>query len=70
MCRSRDVNNSQYRSDNKSARFSGTRKVHMVTDDGGIQDTVDPNTAMERLEDVISSEFVASIDVFMDEDTT
>ena len=42
----------------------------MVTEDGEIQGTVDLNTAMERLEDVISSEFVGSIDVFVDEDTT
>ena len=42
----------------------------MVTDDGEIQGTVDLNTAMERLEDVISSECVGSIDVFVDEDTT
>ena len=42
----------------------------MVTDDGEIQGTVDLNTAMERLEDVISCEFVDTIDVFVDEDTT
>ena len=70
MCRSRCVNNSQDRSNNKSARFSDTRKVHMVTDDGEIQGTVDLNTAMERLEDVISCEFVGTINVFVDEDTT
>ena len=34
VCRSKCINNNQYRSNNKSARFSGTRKVHMVTDDG------------------------------------
>ena len=68
VCRSKSANNSQDRS--KSARFSGTRKVHMVTDDGEIQGTVDLNTAMERLEDVISCEFVGTIDVFVDEDTT
>ena len=39
VCRSKSVHNSQYRSNNRSARFSGTRKVHMVTDDGEIQDT-------------------------------
>ena len=55
----------QDRSNNKSARFSGTRKVHMVTEDGEIQGTVDLNTAMERLEDVISCEFVGTIDVFV-----
>ena len=70
VCRSKSANNSQDRSNNKFARFSGTRKVHMVTDDGEIQGTVDLNTAMERLEDVISSECVGSIDVFVDEDTT
>ena len=42
----------------------------MVTDDGEIQGTVNPNTAMERLEDVISSEFVDLIDVLVDEDIT
>ena len=42
----------------------------MVTDDGEIQGTVDLNTARERLEDVISSEYVGSIDVFVDDDTT
>ena len=68
--RSKSVNNSQYRSNNKSARFSGTRKVHMVTDDGEIQGTVDLNTVMERLEDVVSCEYVDNIDVFMDGDTT
>ena len=41
VCRSKSVNNRQYRSNDKSARFSGTRKVHMVTDDGEIQGTVD-----------------------------
>ena len=56
VCRSKSTNNSQDRSNNKFARFSGTRKVHMVTDDGEIQGTVDLNTAMEKLEDVISSE--------------
>ena len=70
VCRSKDVNNSQYRSNNKSARFSDTRKVHMVTEDGEIQGTVDLNTAMERLEDVISCEFVGTIDVFVDENTS
>ena len=67
VCRSKSVNNSQYRSNNKSAKFSGTRKVHMVTDDGEIQGTVDLNTAMERLKDVISCEFVDTMDVFVDE---
>ena len=42
----------------------------MVTDDGEIQGTVDLNTAMERLMDVISCEFVGTIDVCVDEDTT
>ena len=70
VCRSNSANNSQDRSNNKFARFSGTRKVHMVTDDGEIQGTVNPNTAMERLEDVISSEFVDLIDVLVDEDIT
>ena len=42
----------------------------MVTYEGEIQGTVGLNTAMERLEDVISSEFVGTIDVFVDEDTT
>ena len=42
----------------------------MVTDDGEIQGTVDLNTAMERLKDVISSKFVNTIDMFVDEDTT
>ena len=70
VCRSKSANNNQDRTNNKSARFSGTRKVHMVTDDGEIQGTVDLDTAMERLEDVISSECVGSIDVFVDEDTT
>ena len=42
----------------------------MVTDDGEIQGTVDLNTAMERLEDVISCEFVGTIDMCVDEDTT
>ena len=42
----------------------------MVTEDGEIQGTVDLNIAMERLEDVISSEFIGSIDVFVDEDAT
>ena len=70
VCRSKSANNSQDRSNNKFARFSGTRKVHMVTDGDEIQGTVDLNTAMERLEDVISSECVGSIDVFVDEHTT
>ena len=70
MYRSKSVNSSQYRSNNKSARFSGTRKAHMVTDDGEIQYTVDLNTAMERLEDIISCEFADIIDMFVDEDTT
>ena len=70
VCRFKSANINQDRSNNKSARFSGTRKVHMVTEGGEIQGTVDLNTAMERLEDVISSEFVGSIDVFVDEDTT
>ena len=70
VCRSTPVNNSQYRSNNKSARFSGTRKVHMVTENGEIQGTVDLNTAMERPEDVISCEFVGTIGVFVDENTT
>ena len=42
----------------------------MVTDDGEIQGTVDLNTAMEGLDDVMSCEFVDTIDVFVDEDTT
>ena len=42
----------------------------MVTDDGEIQGTIDLDTAMERLQDVISSECVGSIDVFVDDDTT
>ena len=42
----------------------------MVTDDGEIQGTVDLNTAIERLKDVISCKFVDTIDVFVDEDTT
>ena len=42
----------------------------MVTEDGEIQGTVDLNTATERLEDVISCEFVDPIDVLVDEDTT
>ena len=70
VCRSKSANNSQDRSNNKFARFSGTRKVHMITDDGEIQGTVDLNTAIERLEDVISSECVGSIDVLVDDDTT
>ena len=70
VCRSKDVNNSQYMSNNTSARFTGTTKVHMVTDDGEIQGTVDLNTAMERLEDVISCEFVGTIDVFVDDNTS
>ena len=70
VCTSKSAKNNQDRSNNKSATYSGTRKVHMVTEDGEIQGTVDLNTAMERLEDVISSECVGSIDAFMDEDTT
>ena len=70
VCRSKDVNNSQYRSNNRSARFSGTRKVHMVTEDGEIQGTVDLNTTTERLEDVISCESVDPIDVLVDENIT
>ena len=70
VCRSKSANNSHDRSSNKSARFSGTRQVHMVTDDGEIQGTVDLNTAMESLEDVITCEFVGNIDVCVDEDTT
>ena len=58
VCRSKSVNNSQYRSNNKLARFSGARKVYMVTDDDEIQGTVDLNTAMERLEDIISCAFL------------
>ena len=42
----------------------------MVTDDGEVQGTVDLNTAMKRLEDVISHEFLDSIDVFADGVTT
>ena len=45
-------------------------QLHMLTDDGEIQGTVNLNTVMERLEDFISSECVGSIDVFVDEDTT
>ena len=70
VCRSKCVKNSKYRSNNKSARFSGTRKVHMVTDDGEIQGTADLNTATERLEDAISCEFVDPIGMLVDEDTT
>ena len=70
VCRSKSANNNKDRTNNKSARFSGKRKVHMVTDDGEIQGTVELDTAMDRLEDVISSECVGSIDVFVDEDTT
>ena len=70
VCRYKDANNREYRSKNKSAKFSGTRKVQMVTEDGEIQGTVDLNTAMERLEDVISCEFVGTIDVFVDENTS
>ena len=70
VCGSKSVNNSQYRSNNKYARFSGTRKVHMVTDDAEIQGTAELNTAMERLKDVISCEFINTIDVCVDEDTT
>ena len=70
VCRSKSANNSHDRSNNRSARFLSTRNVHMVTDDGEIQGTVDLNTAMERLEDIISCEFVGTIDVFVDEDTT
>ena len=70
VCRFKSANNSLDRSNKKFARFSGTRKVHMVIDDGEIQGTVNLNTAMERLEDVISSEFVDLIDVLVDEDTT
>ena len=69
ICRSKSANNNHDRSNNKSARFSGTRKVHMVTEDGEIQGTVDLNTAIEKLEDVISCEFVGTIDVFVDENT-
>ena len=46
VCRSKSSNINQDWSNNKSARFSGTRKVHMVTDDGEIQGTVDLNTAV------------------------
>ena len=42
----------------------------MVTEDGEIQGTVDLNTAMERLEDVISCEFVDTIDVSVDGNTS
>ena len=70
VCRSKSANINQDRSNNKSARFSGARKVHMVTGDGEIQGTVDMNTAMERLEDVNTCEFVDPIDVLVDEDTT
>ena len=70
LCRSKSAKNIQDRSNNKSARFSGTTNVHMVTDDGEIQGMVDLNTAIERFEDVISCEFVNPIDVFVDEDTT
>ena len=70
VCRSKDVNKSQYRSNNKSSIFSGTRKVHMATEDGEIQATVDLNTATERLEDVISCEFDDPINVLVDDDTT
>ena len=70
VCRSMSVNNSQYRSNRKCARFTDTRKVYTVTDDGEMQGMVDLNTAMERCEDVISCEFVNTIEVFMEEDTT
>ena len=70
VCRSKSANNNKDRTSNKSARFSCTRKIHMVTDDGETQATVDLKTATERLEDVISCEFVDPIDVLVDEDTT
>ena len=38
--RSKSVSNSQYRSNNQSARFSGTRKVHMVADGGKVLETM------------------------------
>ena len=41
-----------------------------MTEDSDIQGTVDLNTATERLEDVISCEFVDPIDVLVEEDTT
>ena len=71
MCRSKAVNtNSQNRSNNRFARFSGTKKVHMVTDDSEVQETIEWDTARERLKDVWSNEFVDTIDVFMEEAPT
>ena len=63
-------NNKQNISTNKSSCFTGTRRVHLVTDDGEVQSTVELDTAVERLKDVISSEFLDSIDVFADGVTT
>ena len=40
VCRSKSVNNSQYRSNNKSARLSGKRKVHILADDGEVLETM------------------------------
>ena len=42
----------------------------MVTDNGEIKGTDDLNTAMERLEGIISCEFVGTIDVFVDEESS
>ena len=70
VCRSKSVNNTMTGQVTSLLDFHIPRKVHMVTDDGEIQGTVDLNTAMERLEDVITCEFVGTIDVCVDEDTT
>ena len=53
-----------------SSRLTGTRRVNMVTDDGKVEGTVDLDTAMGRLEDVISHEFLVSIDVFANRAST
>ena len=70
MCKTKSGNNKQNWSNSESSSFTGKRRVHMVTDDGEVQDTVDLCTAMERLEDVICHEFLDSIDIFADGVTT
>ena len=43
VCRSKSLNSSKYRSNNKSARFTGNKKkntnIHLVADDGEVLET-------------------------------
>ena len=48
-CVKKSGNNKQNRSHNKFSSFTGTRRVHMVTNDVKVHGTVDLDTAMKDL---------------------